>query len=115
MELTDSVSGWPLSAKSSLFMYPIHAYGSGANRQKWLPRLARGAIVGCFGLTEPDAGSDPAGMRTRAARVAGGYLLSGQKMWITNSPIADIAIVWARSEAHEGKIKGFIVERGAKG
>ena len=96
-------------------MYPIHAYGSEAQRQKWLPGLARGDIVGCFGLTEPDAGSDPAGMRTHAARVAGGYLLSGQKMWITNSPIADVAIVWARSDAHEGKIKGFIVERGAKG
>jgi glutaryl-CoA dehydrogenase len=96
-------------------LYPIHAYGSEAQRQKWLPGLARGDIVGCFGLTEPDAGSDLAGMRTRAARVAGGYLLSGQKIWITNSPIADIAIVWARSDAHKGKIKGFVVERGAKG
>ena len=115
IERIDSGYRSALSVQSSLVMYPIHAYGSGAQRQKWLPRLARGAIVGCFGLTEPDAGSDPAGMRTRAARVAGGYLLSGQKMWITNSPIADIAIVWARSEAHEGKIKGFIVERGAKG
>jgi len=104
-----------MSVQSSLVMHPIHAYGSEAQRQKWLPRLAKGEIVGCFGLTEPDAGSDPASMRTRAARVTGGYLLSGQKMWITNSPIADIAIVWARSDAHDGKIKGFIVERGAKG
>jgi glutaryl-CoA dehydrogenase len=115
VERIDSGYRSALSVQSSLVMYPIHAYGSEAQRQKWLPGLARGDIVGCFGLTEPDAGSDPAGMRTRAAHVAGGYLLSGQKMWITNSPIADIAIVWARSDAHDGKIKGFIIERGAKG
>jgi glutaryl-CoA dehydrogenase len=115
IERIDSGYRSALSVQSSLVMYPIHAYGSEAQRQKWLPGLARGDIVGCFGLTEPDAGSDPAGMRTHAARVAGGYLLSGQKMWITNSPIADVAVVWARSDAHEGKIKGFIVERGAKG
>ncbi len=115
VERVDSGYRSAMSVQSSLVMYPIHAYGSEAQRQKWLPSLAMGEIVGCFGLTEPDAGSDPASMRTRAARVTGGYLLSGQKMWITNSPIADIAIVWARSDAHEGKIKGFIVERGAKG
>ena len=115
LERVDSGYRTVMSVQSSLVMHPIHAYGSEAQRQKWLPRLAKGEIVGCFGLTEPDAGSDPASMRTRAARVTGGYLLSGQKMWITNSPIADIAIVWARSDAHDGKIKGFIVERGAKG
>ncbi len=115
IERVDSGYRSAMSVQSSLVMHPIHAYGSEAQRQKWLPRLAKGEIVGCFGLTEPDAGSDPASMRTRAARVTGGYLLSGQKMWITNSPIADIAVVWARSDAHEGKIKGFIVERGAKG
>ncbi len=115
IERVDSGYRSAMSVQSSLVMHPIHAYGSKAQRQKWLPRLAKGEIVGCFGLTEPDAGSDPASMRTRAARVTGGYLLSGQKMWITNSPIADIAVVWARSDAHEGKIKGFIVERGAKG
>ena len=115
LERVDSGYRTVMSVQSSLVMHPIHAYGSEAQRQKWLPRLAKGEIVGCFGLTEPDAGSDPASMRTRAARVTGGYLLSGQKMWITNSPIADIAIVWARSDAHDGKIKGFIVERGATG
>jgi glutaryl-CoA dehydrogenase len=115
LERVDSGYRTVMSVQSSLVMHPIHAYGSEAQRQKWLPRLAKGEIVGCFGLTEPDAGSDPASMRTRAARVTGGYLLSGQKMWITNSPIADIAIVWARSDAHNGKIKGFVVERGAKG
>ncbi len=115
IERVDSGYRSAMSVQSSLVMHPIHAYGSKAQRQKWLPRLAKGEIVGCFGLPEPDAGSDPASMRTRAARVTGGYLLSGQKMWITNSPIADIAVVWARSDAHEGKIKGFIVERGAKG
>jgi len=103
LERVDSGYRTVMSVQSSLVMHPIHAYGSEAQRQKWLPRLAKGEIVGCFGLTEPDAGSDPASMRTRAARVTGGYLLSGQKMWITNSPIADIAIVWARSDAHDGR------------
>jgi glutaryl-CoA dehydrogenase len=115
LERVDSGYRTVMSVQSSLVMHPIHAYGSETQRQKWLPRLAKGEIIGCFGLTEPDAGSDPASMRTRAARVTGGYLLSGQKMWITNSPIADIAIVWARSDAHDGKIRGFVVERGAKG
>ncbi|MGN6124576.1 MAG: acyl-CoA dehydrogenase family protein, partial [Sphingomonas oligoaromativorans] len=100
---------------SSLVMHPIHAYGSEEQRKKYLPKLATGEWIGCFGLTEPDAGSDPAGMRTRATKIDGGYRLDGTKMWITNSPIADLAVVWAKSDAHGGKIRGFIVERGAKG
>src|SRR3546814_13642827 len=86
-----------------------------ALRRKYLPGLATGEKIGCFGLTEPDAGSDPAGMRTRAAKIDGGYRLTGSKMWITNSPIADLAVVWAKSDAHEGAIRGFVVERGAAG
>ena len=104
-----------MSVQSSLVMHPIHAYGSDDQKTRWLPRLARGELVGCFALTEPDAGSDPGAMRTIARRAGGGYRLSGQKTWITNSPIADIAIVWAKSEAHDGKIKGFVVERGTPG
>jgi alkylation response protein AidB-like acyl-CoA dehydrogenase len=94
-------------------MHPIHAYGTEEQRQKYLPRLASGKIIGCFGLTEPDAGSDPASMKTRAKAVPGGYSISGAKMWITNSPISDIAIVWAKDEG--GIIRGFIVERGMEG
>jgi len=115
VERVDSGYRSAMSVQSSLVMHPIHAYGSEAQKQKWLPRLASGELVGCFGLTEPDSGSDPASMRTRAKKVDGGYLLSGQKMWITNSPIADIAVVWAKSDGHDGKIKGFVVERGTKG
>lgn len=115
VERVDSGYRSAMSVQSSLVMHPIHAYGSEAQKQKWLPRLASGALIGCFGLTEPDSGSDPASMRTRAKKVDGGYLLSGQKMWITNSPIADIAVVWAKSDGHDGKIKGFVVERGTKG
>jgi glutaryl-CoA dehydrogenase len=96
-------------------MYPIEAYGTEEQKLKYLPRLATGEIVGCFGLTEPNHGSDPGSMVTHAKKVEGGYVLNGQKMWITNSPIADIAVVWAKSEAHGGKIKGFIVERGTEG
>ncbi|WP_188945769.1 acyl-CoA dehydrogenase family protein, partial [Polymorphobacter multimanifer] len=96
-----------MSVQSSLVMYPIHAYGSEAQRQKWLPGLASGEVVGCFGLTEPDAGSAPGGMKTRARAVAGGYPLSGAKMWITNSPIADVAVVWAKCD--DEKIRGFLV------
>jgi glutaryl-CoA dehydrogenase len=96
-------------------MYPIHAYGSEEQRKMYLPRLASGEIVGCFGLTEPDSGSDPGSMRTRAQKVQGGYLLTGTKMWITNSPIADLFVVWAKSDAHDGKIRGFVLEKGAKG
>ncbi|MGZ5855336.1 MAG: acyl-CoA dehydrogenase, partial [Xanthobacteraceae bacterium] len=101
-----------MSVQSSLVMYPIYAYGSEAQRKKYLPKLATGEIVGCFGLTEPDHGSDPGSMVTRAEKVAGGYKLNGAKMWITNAPIADIAVVWAKLN---GAIRGFIVERGAKG
>jgi len=115
VERVDSGYRSAMSVQSSLVMYPIEAYGSEEQKQKFLPRLATGEMVGCFGLTEPDHGSDPGSMITRARKVDGGYLLSGQKMWITNSPIADVAIVWAKSEAHEGKIRGFIVERGTKG
>lgn len=115
VERVDSGYRSAMSVQSSLVMYPIEAYGSEAQKRHYLPRLASGELVGCFGLTEPNAGSDPGGMQTRARRVEGGYRLSGQKMWITNSPIADVAVVWAKSEAHEGKIKGFLVERGAEG
>ncbi len=101
-----------MSVQSSLVMHPILAYGTEEQRRHYLPRLARGEIVGCFGLTEPDHGSDPGSMRTRAEKVAGGFRLTGAKMWITNSPIADIAIVWAKLE---GTIRGFIVERGTRG
>jgi glutaryl-CoA dehydrogenase len=96
-------------------MYPIHAYGSEAQRMKYLPKLASGEWVGCFGLTEPDAGSDPGGMKTRAEKVADGYKLTGSKMWISNSPIADVFVVWAKSEAHDNQIRGFVLEKGLKG
>ncbi len=113
VERVDSGYRSAMSVQSSLVMHPIHAYGSEEQKQKFLPRLATGEIVGCFGLTEPDAGSDPAGMKTRAVAVPGGYRINGAKMWITNSPIADIAIVWAKDEG--GIIRGFIVERGFEG
>jgi glutaryl-CoA dehydrogenase len=103
------------SVQSSLVMYPIHAYGTEEQRMKYLPKLATGEWVGCFGLTEPDAGSDPGGMTTRAEKVADGYRLTGSKMWISNAPIADVFVVWAKSEAHGGGIKGFILEKGMKG
>jgi len=104
-----------MSVQSSLVMYPIYAYGSEEQRRKYLPGLASGELIGCFGLTEPDAGSDPAGMKTRAVRIDGGYRLTGNKMWISNSPIADVFVVWAKSEAHDGKIRGFVLEKGMKG
>jgi glutaryl-CoA dehydrogenase len=113
IERVDSGYRSAMSVQNSLVMHPIEAYGSEAQRKKYLPKLATGELVGCFGLTEPDAGSDPGGMKTRAKRVKDGFVLSGSKMWITNSPIADIAIVWAKLE--EEGIHGFIVERGAKG
>ncbi len=113
VERVDSGYRSAMSVQSSLVMHPIHAYGTEEQRQKYLPKLATGEWVGCFGLTEPDAGSDPAGMKTNAKATAGGYILNGAKMWITNSPIADIAIVWAKDEG--GIIRGFIVERGMKG
>ena len=115
VERVDSGYRSAMSVQSSLVMYPIYAYGSEAQKQKFLPRLATGEMVGCFGLTEPDHGSDPGGMTTRAVKVDGGYRLTGNKMWITNSPISDLAVVWAKSSAHGDKIKGFIVERGFKG
>jgi glutaryl-CoA dehydrogenase len=98
------------SVQSSLVMYPIYAFGSDAQRDRWLPAMAKGEKLGCFGLTEPDAGSNPGAMRTRAASTADGYVLNGEKMWITSGSIADVAVVWARSEEHGGKVRGFLVE-----
>ena len=115
VERVDSGYRSMMSVQSSLVMYPIYAYGSEAQRHKYLPRLASGEWIGCFGLTEPDAGSDPAGMKTVARKTADGYVLSGSKMWISNSPIADVFVVWAKSEAHGGKIRGFVLEKGLKG
>lgn len=115
VERVDSGYRSAMSVQSSLVMHPIYAYGSEEQRRKYLPKLASGEWVGCFGLTEPDAGSDPAGMRTRAEKIDGGYRLNGAKMWITNSPIADLAVVWAKSAAHDNAIRGFVVERGMKG
>ncbi|HRK19525.1 MAG TPA: acyl-CoA dehydrogenase [Hyphomicrobiaceae bacterium] len=103
------------SVQSSLVMYPIYAYGSEEQRMKYLPKLASGEYVGCFGLTEPDAGSDPAGMKTRAEKVADGYRITGSKMWISNAPIADVFVVWAKSAAHDNQIRGFVLEKGMKG
>jgi len=103
------------SVQSSLVMYPIYAYGDEDQRKKYLPKLATGEWVGCFGLTEPDAGSDPGGMKTRAEKVSDGYRLTGSKMWISNAPIADVFVVWAKSAAHENQIRGFILEKGMKG
>ncbi len=115
VERVDSGYRSAMSVQSSLVMYPIHAYGSEEQRRKYLPGLAKGELVGCFGLTEPDAGSDPGGMRTRATKTADGYRLTGSKMWITNSPIADVFVVWAKSEEHGGAIRGFVLEKGTKG
>jgi glutaryl-CoA dehydrogenase len=115
VEKVDSGYRSAMSVQSSLVMYPIHAYGSEEQRGKYLPGLAKGELVGCFGLTEPDAGSDPGGMRTRAQKTTGGYKLSGSKMWITNSPIADVFVVWAKSDEHGGAIRGFVLEKGMKG
>jgi glutaryl-CoA dehydrogenase len=115
VERVDSGYRSAMSVQSSLVMHPINAYGSEEQKRKYLPGLASGELIGCFGLTEPDAGSDPGSMRTKATAVQGGYVLSGAKMWITNSPIADVFVVWAKSDAHEGKIRGFILEKGMKG
>ena len=113
VERVDSGYRSAMSVQSSLVMYPIHAYGNEAQREKYLPRLATGEWVGCFGLTEPNHGSDPGSMQTRARKVSGGYVLKGAKMWITNSPIADVFVVWAKDDA--GEIRGFILEKGMKG
>jgi glutaryl-CoA dehydrogenase len=113
VERVDSGYRSAMSVQSSLVMHPIHAYGTDEQREKYLPRLATGEWVGCFGLTEPDAGSDPNSMKTRARKTDGGYLLSGSKQWITNSPIADVFVVWAKDDA--GDIRGFVLEKGMKG
>jgi glutaryl-CoA dehydrogenase len=115
IERVDSGYRSMASVQSSLVMYPIHAYGSDEQRGKYLPGLARGELIGCFGLTEPDAGSDPAGMRTVAKADGDGFVLSGSKTWITNSPFADVFVVWAKSEAHGGRIKGFVLDKGMAG
>jgi glutaryl-CoA dehydrogenase len=113
VERVDSGYRSAMSVQSSLVMHPINAYGTEAQKQKYLPRLATGELVGCFGLTEPDHGSDPGGMKTNAKKTSGGYVLNGAKMWITNSPIADVMVVWAKTE--DGVIRGFVLERGMKG
>jgi len=115
VERVDSGYRSMMSVQSSLVMYPINAYGTEAQKQKYLPALAAGTTIGCFGLTEPEAGSDPGGMKTTATKTDGGYVLNGAKMWISNSPIADVFVVWAKSDAHGGKIRGFILEKGMKG
>ncbi|MEL6563624.1 MAG: acyl-CoA dehydrogenase [Pseudomonadota bacterium] len=115
VERIDSGYRSMMSVQSSLVIYPIYAYGSEAQRRKYLPKLASGEWIGCFGLTEPDAGSDPAGMKTVAKKTDDGYALNGAKMWISNAPIADVFVVWAKSEAHGGKIRGFVLEKGMAG
>ena len=115
IERIDSGYRSMMSVQSSLVMHPIHAYGSQEQRLKFLPNLASGEWIGCFGLTEPDAGSDPASMRTRAEKMNGGYRLSGSKTWISNAPIADVFVVWAKSEAHDNDIRGFVLEKGMRG
>ena len=115
IEKVDSSYRSMMSVQSSLVMYPIYAFGSKAQKERYLPKLAKGEYIGCFGLTEADAGSDPSSMLTNARKVKDGYILNGSKMWISNSPIADVIIVWAKSEFHENKIKGFILEKGMKG
>ncbi|APE42757.1 acyl-CoA dehydrogenase [Sulfitobacter alexandrii] len=115
VERVDSGYRSMMSVQASLVMYPIYAYGSEAQRKKYLPKLCTGEWIGCFGLTEPDAGSDPAGMKTRAVKTENGYKLTGSKMWISNAPIADVCVVWAKSEEHGGKIRGFVLEKGMKG
>jgi glutaryl-CoA dehydrogenase len=115
VERVDSGYRSMMSVQSSLVMFPIHAYGSEEQRKKYLPKLASGEWIGCFGLTEPDAGSDPGGMKTRAEKTANGYKISGAKMWISNAPIADVFVVWAKSAAHDNQIRGFVLEKGMKG
>jgi glutaryl-CoA dehydrogenase len=115
IERVDSGFRSMMSVQSSLTMYPIYAYGDETQRRKYLPKLATGEWVGCFGLTEPDAGSDPAGMKTRAEKIADGYRLTGTKTWISNAPLADVFVIWAKSAAHGNEIRGFVLEKGMKG
>ena len=115
VERVDSGYRSMMSVQSSLVMYPIYAYGSEAQRRKYLPGLSSGKLIGCFGLTEAEAGSDPGGMKTRAQSIPGGYRLNGSKMWISNAPIADVFVVWAKSDAHGGKIRGFVLDKGTAG
>ncbi len=115
LERVDSAYRSMMSVQSSLVMHPIHSYGSKEQRRRYLPKLACGAWIGCFGLTEPDAGSDPASMKTRAEKTASGYRLRGAKAWISNAPIADLFLVWAKSAAHDGRICGFVLEKGLAG
>ena len=115
IERVDSGYRSMMSVQSSLVIYPIYAYGSEEQRKKYLPGLCSGELIGCFGLTEPDAGSDPGSMKTRAEKTDTGYKLTGNKMWISNAPFADVFVVWAKSEAHGGKIRGFVLEKGMKG
>ncbi len=115
IERVDSGFRSMMSVQSSLVMYPIYAYGDESQRKKYLPKLATGEWIGCFGLTEPDAGSDPAGMKTRAEKVSDGYRLTGTKMWISNAPLADVFVIWAKSAAHGDDIRGFVLEKGMKG
>ncbi|WP_282025206.1 acyl-CoA dehydrogenase [Limimaricola cinnabarinus] len=115
VERVDSGYRSMMSVQSSLVIYPIDAYGSDEQRRKYLPGLCSGELIGCFGLTEPDAGSDPAGMKTVAKKTDTGYRISGSKMWISNAPFADVFVVWAKSEAHDGKIRGFVLEKGMEG
>ncbi|MCO5793979.1 MAG: acyl-CoA dehydrogenase [Blastomonas sp.] len=115
VERVDSGYRSMMSVQSSLVMYPIYAFGSEEQKMRYLPRLASGEDIGCFGLTEPDAGSDPGGMRTRATKIDGGYRISGAKTWISNAPLADVFVVWAKSDAHNGAIRGFVLEKGMDG
>src|SRR4029077_7383938 len=115
IERVDSGYRSAMSVQNSLVMYPIYAYGSEAQRKKYLPKLASGQLIGCFGLTEPNAGSDPSAITARAEKTASGYRLTGTKTWISNSPIADVFIVWAKSQADGGKIRGFVIEKGTPG
>ncbi|MBV8237222.1 MAG: acyl-CoA dehydrogenase family protein, partial [Sphingomonas sp.] len=115
VERIDSGYRSMMSVQSSLVMYPIYAYGSEEQKRKYLPKLASGEWIGCFGLTEPDAGSDPGGIKTRAVKTDGGYRISGSKTWISNAPIADVFVIWAKSDAHGGGIRGFVLEKGMKG
>src|SRR3954451_17277293 len=115
VERVDSGYRSMMSVQSSLVMYPIWAYGDETQRRRYLPKLAAGEWIGCFGLTEPDAGSDPGGMTTRAEAVDGGFRLTGTKTWISNAPIADVFVVWAKSAAHDNEIRGFVLDKGVKG